>query len=77
MGVKLCFLRANTKRISHGWVFWELPRPHSGITDGGSVEMLDNHPPREKKKKKKRCNDVIGTEGKGKNKMCPLAAYRQ
>lgn len=56
-GVKLRFLRASTDRISHGCVFWELPRPLSGITDGGSGETLDNHPPRQKKKKKWRNRD--------------------
>lgn len=64
-GVKLRFLRVSTDHISHGRVFWELPRPLSGITDGGSAESLDNHHPRKKKKKK---GDVIGTEMKGRNK---------
>lgn len=36
--------------IGHGRVFWESPRPLSGITDGGSAEMLDNHPSTQKKK---------------------------
>lgn len=54
LGVKLGLLHASTERISHGRVFWELPRPLSGITDGGSAEMLDNHPSTQQKKKEKK-----------------------
>lgn len=72
LGVQLWCLRVSTQRISQGLVFWELPRPLRGITDGGAAEMMDNHHAKKKKKK-----DLRRTELKRKNKMCSLAAYRQ